>query len=439
MDRASQFEPLALGVPGVRVRTLVGLRWFAICGQLATLAFVQFWLGYPLPLSSTLAAVAASAVLNIGLSTLYARNVRLEGGEAALHFGFDLVQLGVLLFLTGGLSNPFSVMLAVPITIAATLLSARAAIGLTAFALLILVILWRWALPLPWAGDPVVLPGVYRFGTFAAVGLGLVFLVAYTVRVSDESRKRAQALVATQSALEREARMSALGSLAAAAAHELGGPLGTITLIARDLADQLGNDPDFGDDIALLGAEAKRAREILTSIARRGEEAHPFPRVPLPTLLGEVADSVNRHGKQIDVESDPFLAANPPVVPRSPEMLHGISNFVANAARHAQSHVVIHAGETAEDVIVAVIDDGPGFPADLLPHLGEPFLGATRNDVKGLGLGVFIATTLLERTGARIAFANADSGGALVEVRWPRNVIEGDASPAAWPADEREG
>lgn len=412
--------PFGLGAPGVRVRTLVGLRWIAIAGQLVTIAVTVLLLGFDLPLTPALAAVGASMVLNFGLAVLYGRNALLEGQEAMLHFGFDLVQLGVLLFLTGGIANPFVMLLTVPVTIGATLLGRRAAAQLVTLALGVLTALWLFPLPLPWVGDPVILPPTYRFGLFVAVALGLLFLVTYAARVASEARQRQRALVATQDALDKESRISALGSLAAAAAHELGGPLGTITLIARELADSLGDDPEFGDDIKLLGEEAKRSRDILAGIARRAESDHPFQVMGLDTLLEEVASGFARGA--VPVILDP--ARGPPVtVARMPELLHGFANFVANATRHAAGRVTIQLDPGPELVRVAVLDDGPGFPPELLPHLGEPYLGE-RTTVHGLGMGMFIATNLLERTGGRVSFGNRPDGGARVEIVWPRAAID---------------
>ncbi len=421
MDATRSFVSAAIERPGVRVRTLVALRWIAIGGQFVTLIVVGLYLRYPLPWASLVLAVAAAAVLNIGLWTLYPRNARLGGSEALLQFAFDLIQAGVLLFLTGGLANPFVILLIVPVTISATLLSARGTTVLMAMAAVILVILWRWALPLPWAGTPMPLPTVYRFGVVVAVALAGVFLAGYAWLVSAEARKRARALIATQTALEREAKMSALGSLAAAAAHELGGPLGTITLIARELADSLGNDPDFGDDIRLLEKEAARSRAILVGIARRAEAEDPFPRLALDALLHEVAYPLQPGRVPISIAA---TGGSAPVIRRTPELIHGLANLVSNAVRHAGSAVTLTATTTASEIQVSVTDDGGGFAESMLPHLGEPFLGPSVSGSGGTGLGIFIATTLLERTGGRLRFSNRREGGARVDVHWSRTHIE---------------
>lgn len=423
----------ALVQPGVRVRTLVRLRWIAILGQLLTLAVIGGYLGYRLPLPPALAAIGASALLNLGLSALYPRHARLSGTEALLHFGFDLVQLGVLLFLTGGLANPFAVLLLVPVTISASLLSARYTAILLLLAFAILLALWNWALPLPWGGHPIFLPDLYRGGIFLGLALTMVFLSAYAWQVAGEARRQQQALVATQSALEREAKMSALGALAAAAAHELGGPLGTITLVARDLEGALGEDPMHGPDIRLLSTEVRRARDILAGIAQRAEAADPFPRVALAHLLHEVAGP---HEAQVAVRVVVAPDLEPFRVRRSPELLHGLSNLIDNAARHAEGQLTLSALREGEFLRVSVMDDGPGFPPDLLPILGEPFLGPSRSGAGGTGLGIFIATTLLERTGGGIGFANDAGGGARVDIRWKLSHIAEEANEemTAWPA-----
>jgi len=422
MNMASR-QPLALDRPGVRVSTLVSIRWAAIIGQLLALLIVGYGLAFPIPWLPALTAIGASVSLNLGLKWLYRRRDRIDGRSALFHLGFDLVQLAVLLFLTGGLTNPFAVLLLVPVTISATLLSARATVLLVCTALFLLVALWQWHHPLPWVGERLVLPDIYILGIVIAIALGMLFLTFYAWQVSAEGRRRQAALVATQSALDRESRMGALGSLAAAAAHELGGPLGTITLIARDLEDALGDDLAFGQDIHLLNQEVRRCRDILTGISERAEAEDPFPELALPALLREIIEPFEptRVPVEIRVEWEP---GSGPIVRRSPELLHGLANIVANALRHARGKVRFEAGETPAELWVSVTDDGPGFSPDLLPRLGDPFLGPSWSGSGSTGLGIFIATTLLERTGGRLGFSNLSEGGARVELRWWRTDIE---------------
>jgi two-component system sensor histidine kinase RegB len=424
-DRRHLRSPLGLEQPGVQVRTLIRIRWAAITGQLATLAVVGFGLGFPIPWWPVLAAVLATAFLNLGVSWLYRARDRLDGASAFWNLAFDLVQISVLLFLTGGLANPFAIWLLVPVTISATLLSARATALLVAMAIGLLTFLWQKALPLPWERGGIQLPDTYRLGVFMAIALGMIFLAAYAWAISAEARRRQAALIATQAALEREGRMGALGSLAAAAAHELGGPLGTMTLIARDLEEALGQDAIYGADVQLLAQEVKRARDILTGIAERAEAEDPFPELPLPALLREVVEPFEPTRTPVDFFV-PWEPRGGPVVRRSPELLHGLGNLVSNALRHASRRVIIESGESPHELWVAVADDGPGFPEELLPRLGEPFLGPSFSGSGSTGLGIFIATTLLERTGAKLVFSNRPEGGARVEILWKRTDIEAE-------------
>ena len=418
-----------IGRPGVRVQTVVLLRWAAIAGQLLALLVVGLGLGFPLPWVPALAAIAASIALNLGLTALYRPGDRLDGRAALVHLGYDLVQLSALLYLTGGLSNPFVVLMLVPVTISATLLSARATVVLLAAALVLLAALWRWHLPLPWGpGAAMALPPVYSLGILVAVGFSMGFLAFYAWQVSAEGRRRQAALIATQAALDRETRMGALGSLAAAAAHELGGPLGTITLIARDLRDALNADPALGPDVRLLLQEALRCRDILTGISERAEADDPFPELPLPALLREVVAQYEPTRVPVELRYG-WAPGGGPVVRRGPELLHGLSNILSNALRHAAAGIRVESGDAADLIWIRISDDGPGFPPDLLPKLGEPFLGPSVSGSGSTGLGIFIATTLLERTGARLSFANRAEGGAQVDIRWVRSDIE--AGPAA--------
>jgi len=419
--------PLVLGLPGVRVRTLLTIRWIAIIGQFVTLVIVGLVLQYPLPFWPTLAALAASVAVNLGSSLLHPAKAYLTGREATIHLAFDLLQLSVLLYLTGGLTNPFAMLILVPVTISSTLLSLRNTVFLFLLATVCLTVVAFTSLPLPWPGEPLTLPVAYRVGQWMALVFGMGFLAAYAWQVSAEGRRRQLALVATQTALAREQKMSALGALAAAAAHELGGPLGTITLIARELDDQLGNDPDFGSDIRLLRDEAARCREILVGIARRAEAEQPFPVLRLDTVAQEALQPFEGRGIELSVKyASGALAQQPVTVARSPELMHGLYNIVSNAVRHARTRVEAEITDDRDVVCLTIKDDGEGFDPILLPRLGEPYLGPSQSGSGGTGLGIFIATTLLERTGATLSFANRQEGGAQVDICWPRRALSAE-------------
>ncbi len=416
-----------MAVPGVRVRTLIAIRWIAIAGQLATIGFVAWGLYFPIVLLPALAAVSASALLNLALRFAYPPTTFLTGRQAGLQLAFDLIQLAVLLYLTGGLMNPFALLILVPVTISATLLSLRSTLGLLLIAVAALSILSLWSLPLPWPdGTSPELPTTYRFGVWVALLTGMGFLVAYAWRVSAEARRRQAALIATQQALARAQQLSAVGGLAAAAAHELGSPLGTILLIAKDLERELQNDPDFGEDVRLLREQASHCGDILKSISLNPARDTHFQRATLAAIVEEVVQAHFSGKVMINIDNTTIILE----IERSPELLHALENILANAVRHATNSVTVSVKTVRDTVHLEITDDGPGFPVDMIARLGEPYLKASGFNTSGMGLGVFIAQSLLERVGAKIRFANtsamvAGAGvseitGALVDIYWPK-------------------
>ncbi len=424
-------DDLALAQPGVRVRTLIGIRWIAIAGQIATLALVRFLLDFPLALIPALIAVGASVALNLLLLAAYKRAAHLSGRQSSLQLAFDLVQLSVLLYLTGGIANPFCILILVPVTISATLLSGRSTLALLAMATACFTALALFALPLPWrAGQAPYLPETYRFGVWSALVISMLFLAAYAWRVSAEARRRQRALVATQAALARAQQLSAVGGLAAAAAHELGSPLGTIRLVASDLERQLGNDPDFGDDVRLLKQEAAHCGDILKTISAQQPTGGHFTDASLEVILHEASRPHETGAVRFQIEIG--AAEKTYRLSRSPELLNALENFIANAVRHARHLVTLSVQTDRDTVLLRIEDDGNGFPPDVLPHLGDPYLSGSALKPVGMGLGIFIAMSLLERIGAKVRFANrtgsavngvAEIIGARIDIRWPKNYL----------------
>ncbi|MFA5120854.1 ActS/PrrB/RegB family redox-sensitive histidine kinase [Zavarzinia sp.] len=435
---AASLTKAAAGAP-LRLRTLVLLRWLAIGGQVGALIVVSAVLGFPLPVPAIVIPVLASVLVNIVLQLVYPASKRLTEREAYLYLAYDVLQLAALLYLTGGLQNPFSFLILVPVTISATILELGLTIGLGALALACITILSIFHLPLPWRGDPVDFDPVYLLGIWASLALGMVFIVTYAWRVAAEARRLSSAVAATQDALAKEQQLSALGALAAAAAHELGTPLATIAIVAGELADELGDGP-HADDIEILQSQTRRCREILSRLSRRPEDMRDttFSILPLTALVEAAAAPHIRRHVRFSLE---IAGSGPePQVKRSAEIIHGIGNLVENAMRYAADQVVIVADWDADEVVVAVSDDGPGFPIEVLESLGEPYV--TTRTGEGLGLGVFIAKTLLEHSGGRISFFNRVDGGAEVAIRWPRRILDvGNAVVAAAatiPTESRE-
>ncbi len=415
----------------LRLATLVGLRWLAIAGQTIGVLFVDWGLGYPLPLIECLALIAISVVVNLGLILRYGANDRPSAGVATLQLAYDLLQLGGLLSLTGGLENPFSLLLLAPVSVSATTLPQRSTMLLAGLAIVIASIISVVHMDLPW--DPVrriSFDRIYVVGIWVSLVCGVVFISAYTNRVAHEARQMADALAATELALSRREQLSALDGLAAAAAHELGTPLSTIALAAKEMKADIPPGP-LADDVDLIIAQSARCRAILAKLRslRSGETGDPFAALPVGELLEEVAKPLEGLGKSIFIEIPE--SGEEPVFQRSAGLLYGLGNLIENATQFAKTHVDVEASWDASKIVVTVSDDGPGFAEDLLTRLGEPYLTTrARNTAPGgdapggLGLGIFIAKTLLQRTGASLSFANAPGGGARVTITWPRSALQ---------------
>ncbi|HEX6110836.1 MAG TPA: ActS/PrrB/RegB family redox-sensitive histidine kinase [Geminicoccaceae bacterium] len=409
----------------LRLRTLILIRWIAIVGQAFTIALVHFSLEFRLPLWPLFGAVALSALINLGLSFGFAATTRLTERSAALLLGYDILQLAFLLALTGGLQNPFSILLIVPVTLSATTLSLRTTVVLSSIVIAVATWLALFPSDLPWYEGTFRLPALYVGGLWLALVLGTALIAGYAWRIAHEARRLSDALAATQMALAREQQLSALGGLAAAAAHDLGSPLATIAVTARELANSVPKDSPLAEDVAELVSQTRRCREILKSLGQRpeSEALRPFTRVPLSALLMTIADSYGRPEIDLAVAIERIVAGAPePQLTPTPELKHGFANLIDNAIKFARHRVRIVVRLDAEEVAVRIEDDGPGFSPEVLELLGEPYISTPqRND--GLGLGVFIAQTLLARTGATLHFDNSRDG-ARVSVRWRRAALE---------------
>jgi two-component system sensor histidine kinase RegB len=416
---------------GVRLRTLVLIRWAAVAGQAFTAAVVHWGLGFGLPVLAVGGTIALSALLNLTVSIGRPSSARIDDREAAIFLAFDILQLAVLLYLTGGLVNPFSLLLLAPVAIGATILSLASNIALTLLTIISIALLGLFNQPLPWKGPPPDLPEIYQVGVWAGLSLTTLLITLYGWRLAEEARQMATALAAAQAALAREQQLSALGALAAAAAHELGSPLSTIAVVAKEMEREIEPDDPLREDVELLAAESDRCRSILArlSVDPAGDVSDAYTLVPLPALIEAATQSCVREGIGIAFESGPVGEGAPAMAPiqvRSPEIMQGIGNIVQNAVSFARREVRIATRWTTEWSEVEVTDDGPGFSEALLDELGTPFISTRQGEEGHMGLGVFIAKTLLERTGANVTFGNRRSatGGAVVSVRWPNPVFK---------------
>lgn len=422
-----------------RLRTLVTLRWMAIAGQVAAVLFVNLVLGFDLPLVACLAAIGASAWLNVALMAVFPTQHLSSPAETAGQLAFDIVQLSVLIGLTGGLENPFLLMILAPVTVGASRLLPAYAVLLSFLALACCVAMWFWGLDLPWNGDALQLPPLYQAGQFAAVGLGLVFFAIYSWRTGRDEASLVSALDAVQAVLAREQQLSALGALAAATAHELGTPLATIHLAAKELGRAVKPGHPAREDVELIIEQSERCRMILKQISQRRHMTDAaMARATLPGLIEEAAEPHNGSGIHVQCSCSPLAGSSvapekAPDVIRKPEIIHALGAFVENAVSFASREVSVNARWSDEEVRIYITDDGPGFAPSVLAKLGEPYFSERRIEQRGggMGLGFFIACTLLERTGARVTPYNRQlpAKGAVVRIVWPRAAIE---APEGW-------
>jgi len=436
--RPTRGRPFIPGPGSVRLRTLVNIHWFALGGQAVTLLIVHYGLGLKLPIWLALGIVAVSAVINVMMSLRGRGAMRLQESDAVAYLAFDLVQLFALLYLTGGLKNPFSVLILAPVTVSASILSIRSTLWLGGLAALAFTTLALWHQPLPLPANEMGGSSIYVFGLWVALVLATVFIAVYTSWVASEARRMSDALSATQIALSREQQLSALGGLAAALAHELGSPLSTIAVTGREIARSLEPDSPLFEDAQVLLSQAERCRDILTKLAQHPEEhgRRLFDRLRIGLVVEAAARPFHREGVEVVFDAGPADAATAdsrggqePSIAPGPEVLHGLGALIQNAIQFAERRVVITTRWADEEVSVLIRDDGPGFNPATLDWLGEPYISNRKASGEHMGLGVFIAQTLLARTGAEIVFRNAarsDAGdrGALVQIDWPRDILE---------------
>lgn len=415
-------ETTDLETPALQTRlgALIQFRWLAVIGQLATIVVVDYAVG-ELPMLPVLGTVAASALLNALLSFGgFAR--RIDENGAVLHLSFDTVQLATLISLTGGLDNPFSLFLLAPVTVGAAILTLRKLAMLVGLSVLALSVMGMWSLPLPRAQGA---EELYQFGAWMAILLGIVSVAFFTWRMAEEGRSTANAYSEARIALAQEERMAEVGALAAAVAHEVNTPLATVCLVAREVSDQLPADSPLQADLTMLLEQANRCRDTLAKMTSRKERdsAVEQEKLPLPSLVEMAAQFHSKNTSTpiyFDHHADPDAKDMPPPwVDHRLEILHGLSNFIQNALQFAKSRVEIDTSWNSATYSIRIADDGPGFSPQVLERLGDPYVSGRSQDSQAhLGLGVFIAKSLLLRTKAEVAFQNPEEGGAEVQITW---------------------
>ena len=422
----------------IRLDTILRLRWLAVLGQLVALFIVVQGLEFDVEVVPCVAIIGLSALLNLALQIAVNPMQRLEPAYAAALLALNIIELAGLLFFTGGLENPFSFLFLAPVLISATALPFRLTIALGALAVVCASALVFFHFPLPWdSDDPLVLPPIYLVGVWLSIAVAIGVTSLYAFQVTEEARQLSDALAATELVLTREQHLTQLDGLAAAAAHELGTPLSTIFLISRELERAVAGDSPLAADLKTLREQTQRCRDILAKITQLSATGAPFDRMPLSTLIEEAVAPHRDFHAAIKVRI--AIGVTPePVGIRNPAVLYGVGNILENAVDFARTAVEVNASWNSETVEIIISDDGPGIAPDMLKRIGEPYLSRRRSTDEaqsghgGLGLGVFIARTLLERTGAKVSFTNRvfPDHGAVVQIIWPRHRFEADEMAA---------
>lgn len=435
----------------IRLRTITMLRWTAIVGQLIAITVAQHMYNLRLELGLCYLVIGASAVGNLFAIYIFPENKRLSETENLLMVIFDLLQLSFLLFLTGGLHNPFSLLILGPVTVSAAVMSIRSTVLLGFLALVVVTLLAQYHLPLRTEqGFILQIPQVFVFGNWVAIIIALFFLSGYSWKTANEMHSMAAALQATHLALSREQKLTDIGGVVAAAAHELGTPLATIKLASSELLDELSDRPELAEDAALIREQADRCRDILTSMGRAGKDDLHLRKAPLSAVLEEAAEPHLDRGKTIHFEraADSNQSEPQPEILRRPEIIHGLRNLIQNAVDFSTEAVWVETDWSDDVISVRIVDDGSGYPSHLIGRIGDPFMGRRKSEkdrnkrpeYEGMGLGLFIAKTLLERSGAELKFSNGSSlidrhktlkSGAVIDVVWQRSKIDAADSDIA--------
>ena len=402
--------------------TLTILRYIAIFGQFLAINTVYFYLGLPFPIELSYLIISIGLLTNLYLQFGIKIN-QLKDFYASIFLVYDLIQLSILLYLTGGIFNPFSLLLIIPAIVSSTFLSMGTTIILGFVTSLLLLIISFYHLPLP--GEDMNLlhfPNFYKTGILISILIGLIFLSYFGIRFAGETKKRSEALNKLQEVISKEYELESLGGQAAAAAHSLGTPLATISVVAKELKKEIGNEKEFSKDIDLLISQTKRCSEILKQISKKQIEEDIFlSLIKFEDLLEEIISSFKEtSAKEINLSVD--NDKNKIAIQRTPEIIYGLRNFVGNAVKFSKSKVNIKLASDHKIIEIKINDDGPGIPEDIINKIGEPYIKSKSKVLSsnsGLGLGTFLGKTLLERQNAKLLFKrNSDLGGALVIIKW---------------------
>ena len=403
-------------------KTLVILRWIAIIGQLIAINIVYFILNFSFPFIYCCSIIFLGILSNLFLQ-FKAKKILLSNFSSTLYLAYDLIQLSILVFFTGGITNPFVILLIIPAVVSSTFLSLRSTVNLSFITIISLILLTLYNYPLPSAGNlHFHAPKYYLYGVPIAITIGLIFLSYFGARFGLVTRKRTDALTKMELVLAKEHELKIIGVQAAAAAHSLSTPLSTIKLVAKELEKEIGSNKKYLKDIKLLISQSNRCGEILKKLSMAPVKRDDFfENVRLEDLLNEIVNSFKEiSNKDFVVKSNDNN--NDLVVKRKAELTYGLRNFIGNASKFSSSLVEVNIEINNQIIQIKICDDGPGFPEDIIKFLGEPYIHSKNKIIdskSGMGLGVFIGKTLLERMKANVYFDRCpDNKGAMVIIEW---------------------
>jgi two-component system sensor histidine kinase RegB len=411
----------------ITLETLINIRWIAIVGQFFTVSVVEYFLKFEFPYFGTLTLIFLSALVNVYLEINKSKFLTINNFYATLSIFYDLVQLILLLFMTGGLSNPFSILIIVPTTISVTYLSRGSSQFIVTCSIIFLTVIAFYHMPLPYpVNESLVLPKYYNIGLWLSLGIGIIFLGNYAYQLGRDNRVRSTALSRLEEELTKEKVVNSVGGMAAAAVHELATPLATISLVSKELQKQLKDNSNIKEDINLLIEQSERCSSILKDIAQRKQKDEFIENISPKELINEIVFSLNNiSNKEINVEN---LNLNQRMkMTKKTEISYALRNFIENSIKFAKNKINIEIDQNKKRTAITISDDGDGFNKDIIANLGQPYLHSDniKKNKKGMGLGVFISKSLLERCLAQVTFRNNKSlPGASVKIVWNNSQLE---------------
>ena len=403
----------------ILLTNLIKIRWIAIFGQLSAIFFVNYILEIQLLFFECILVIMLSVIINLG-AYFFQKKLKISDEIVFLFLLFDTTQLGVLLYLNGGILNPFSILILAPVIISATYLKSYWTVFLSLYSIFLVIINKFYFIPLSWT-DNFIIPDLYNNGLLISLVVTIIFIAVYVYLFASSSRKISEALSETKLQLNNQKKITEIGSLSAAAVHELSTPLNTIFLILNDLLKEkvLINNKNLFKDITLLKSQAERCSNILLSLSKNPQALQDnfFEKIKIEDLIKLCFDKFNTD-KTLNIEFE-NINRNVTILYKD-EINYAFNNIIQNAIQHAKTKVLVKITKNLRNLSIKITDDGIGFSRDILDKLGEPYINKNN---KGMGLGIFIAKNLIENVKGKILFYNSDSGKAVVEIQFEETIL----------------